>query len=248
MKKGDAVSHLLGTMHLGFDYQELPPEIWAELSRSRAVALEVDLRQAGVGFADRATLPPGEALSTRLGAETWQRLVATLDDFPPAQLDRLQPWAVVNLLFARMFPTAVPLDLAVVREAERAERELVFLETLEQQLALLARVMDADAVTQLLDEASPMRRLLAVGVAAYQKGDAETLSASVLDPAGYGGDPEVMDLFLFARNRAWVDKLLPELSRGGMFVAVGAAHLVGDEGLVAQLEKHGFEVTRAAKP
>jgi uncharacterized protein YbaP (TraB family) len=38
------------------------------------------------------------------------------------------------------------------------------------------------------------------------------------------------------------DRALPLLKRGGAFIAVGAAHLPGKEGLLSLFEKDGYEV------
>ena len=46
------------------------------------------------------------------------------------------------------------------------------------------------------------------------------------------------------RNRRMVERMLPGLRQGGVFVAVGALHLPGEEGLVALLRQEGFTVER----
>ena len=46
------------------------------------------------------------------------------------------------------------------------------------------------------------------------------------------------------RNERWLPLLLPEVERGGAFIAVGAAHLLGDNGLLHVLEARGFKIAR----
>ena len=48
---------------------------------------------------------------------------------------------------------------------------------------------------------------------------------------------------LVARNIAMVQRALPLIDRGGAFIAVGALHLSGADGLVERLRKLGFKVT-----
>ena len=52
-----------------------------------------------------------------------------------------------------------------------------------------------------------------------------------------------MDRLLVKRNQRMVERMKPILKQGGAFVAVGAAHLPGETGLLYRLEKAGYRVT-----
>jgi uncharacterized protein YbaP (TraB family) len=57
--------------------------------------------------------------------------------------------------------------------------------------------------------------------------------------------PELYDGLFARRNAAWIEMLLNELDGAGVdFVAVGAGHLLGEDGLVAQLRARGVRVER----
>lgn len=242
-----AKSWLLGTMHMGFDYQELPATIWSRLGDARVAAFEADIRTMERVVRTRVTLPEGQSLEAMLSPEVWARLRAELPGVPVETLRRLPAWLVSSMLLARLFPTALPVDMAVLREAERAGKELLFLEDMAWQADLLAEEMGPAEVGALLDEQSSMRKALAEGAAAYQRGDFETLSRVALDPAAIGGDAEALERMIFARNARWHELLAKPLADGGVFVAVGAAHLAGAKGLLAMLERDGFTVTRVAR-
>lgn len=51
------------------------------------------------------------------------------------------------------------------------------------------------------------------------------------------------DMMINKRNRLMLERSLPLLAEGSAFIAVGAAHLPGDQGLVELFRKAGYEVT-----
>ncbi|WP_222873851.1 TraB/GumN family protein [Hankyongella ginsenosidimutans] len=59
--------------------------------------------------------------------------------------------------------------------------------------------------------------------------------------------PVINEELLIARNRNWLPKLRQRLLEPGTtFVAVGAGHLVGPDGLVAMLQAEGVKVEQIA--
>jgi uncharacterized protein YbaP (TraB family) len=52
------------------------------------------------------------------------------------------------------------------------------------------------------------------------------------------------DVLLLRRNRVWLDTLVPAAAGKRLVVAVGAAHLSGDGGLLEGLRKAGYSITR----
>lgn len=56
-------------------------------------------------------------------------------------------------------------------------------------------------------------------------------------------DPVVYRRLLLERNRNWMPKIEQLFSRPGRaFVVIGAAHLVGPDGLLAMLRAKGYQV------
>jgi hypothetical protein len=78
---------------------------------------------------------------------------------------------------------------------------------------------------------------------AWSRGDADALAG--LDRTGLLADPELREALLVKRNRAWLGVLEPMLRRGERpLVAVGALHVVGQDGLAAQLAGDGYKIAR----
>jgi uncharacterized protein YbaP (TraB family) len=51
------------------------------------------------------------------------------------------------------------------------------------------------------------------------------------------------DKLINPRNQVILERALPLIENGNTFIAVGAAHLPGDKGLVELFRKAGYEVT-----
>ena len=76
---------------------------------------------------------------------------------------------------------------------------------------------------------------------AWKAGEAPTIERIVLQDLKK--DPQMYQRLLVARNRNWMPKLEALFNRSGRaFVVVGAAHLVGPDGLIALLQAKGYRV------
>ena len=81
----------------------------------------------------------------------------------------------------------------------------------------------------------------------YLAGDAEGLER--LTHEGMLRNPEIRTTLLTRRNADWTAKIDRMLAAEPLpLIAVGAAHMVGEDGLVAQLEAKGYRVTRIGGP
>jgi uncharacterized protein len=240
-------SYLFGTLHLGFRAdRELPAWVWDKLRACDTFVMETDLAKVDLLEVTRlASLPDGQSLADMLPREHWQELVE-MTRLPESSLRSRQPWFASHLIFQQLYPTPVPLDLALMQRASEMHKEIAFLEDWEFQLQVLARTVTADDLGELLGPEAKGRRLMADLIAAYRAGDFEKLAA--LTDEERSEDPKRHEVLLAARNRDWLPKLRPHLERGRTFVAVGAAHFPGPDGLIELLRAEGYVLTRRVKP
>jgi uncharacterized protein len=52
------------------------------------------------------------------------------------------------------------------------------------------------------------------------------------------------ELLMVERNENWMNALEGYIERGGVFIAAGAAHYVGEDSVVTSLKERGYDVTR----
>jgi len=243
VRAGGAPSYLFGTFHLGVSLEDaLPAPHRIRLSEARKIIAEMDIAALNPqAMMQGAVLPPGESLRAMMPPATWDALTREVGaSMPPALLDRFRPWVPVTMLAETRIAemggqaTSEPMDGRIVRDARDRGARVGFLETADQQLAIMNSIPSRHFV-----------RELGALLAAYRRGDEEAMTRLVFDPEDVREMPEYYDLLFTRRNRAWMGQLLPELrGEGGLFVAVGLGHLLGREGLVHALRAEGLAVRR----
>ncbi|MGF1631751.1 MAG: TraB/GumN family protein [Kiloniellaceae bacterium] len=260
--EGDGIlrSYVFGTMHSTDErLRELPPEVRQAFDAADAVAFEIaDLRAAEAEVAGALLLPPGRQLEDILGAELFQRTASAVAPLgiPVPHLQRLRPWALIAVLAVppgelfRQAQGQLVLDAWLEAEARRQEKVVHGLETPGEQLALFENLSEAEQITMvvdLVDNYSEIQGQYGRLFEAYLAGNMAALMAE-LDDLSRSSDPEAALRFrhdlVEDRNHIMVERVLPLMAEASTFVAVGAAHLPGGQGVLRLLEQHGYTVTR----
>lgn len=237
---GERPSHLFGTVHAELTLAELPAVVTDALDRSELFVMETDL--AGVRQAELAragTAPPPHDLGALLG-DRFPALLEALGGPPPAAARRLLPWLAASMVMQRRASHAPPIDLVLAERARARGLLRAHLEAPAVQIATLARTTGLADLEALLDGADPADGEPDL-IDVYRRGDVAALAAATAPPAL---PPERHALLFTRRNQRWVERLAPALARGGLFVAVGAGHLPGRDGLLDLLRTRGYSARR----
>ncbi len=258
-RPGSDTSYLFGTMHSSDPtILALPGSVLRALHDSRSVVGELVIKDVNYAvMMASAMLPAGESLAELLPASLYEHVleaVAVLG-LPPAVADRLDVWFLALLLtedpaeIARQRAGYIVLDQWLQQEGERQGKQVMGLETMEEQLAIFAgwpRALQIAMLRTTLDYPGLLSGSQAALVALWLDGDLPSMwrlfQVSMLGTATQYRDMMVQDLVL-KRNHLMAERLQPILAEGGAFVAVGALHLAGSEGLVVLLQDLGWTVT-----
>ncbi|WP_162148497.1 TraB/GumN family protein [Asticcacaulis sp. AC402] len=82
-----------------------------------------------------------------------------------------------------------------------------------------------------------------VSLEAWRRGDQKAMTQHVMALAK--SDPDIYRWLLSDRHKAWLPRIEGMMNEPGTsFVTLGASHMVGPEGIVAQLRQRGYDVTR----
>jgi len=204
------------------------------------------LRRTFAAMSRSAGLPP---LAARIDPALRPRLAAMLRKVGAREADfaGVETWAVA-LSLARASQSADGaangIDRAVTEAA--AGRPVVELEGAAAQLGIFDRLPakeQTDLLEAVLRDAGSIDNESENLAGAWLKGDMALIEAETRK--GLLADPELHEALFVARNRAWTERLRAMLAGGEHpFVAVGAAHMAGPEGLPAMLAAKGYKVTR----
>lgn len=246
-------SYLLGTIH-STDPRvvKLPSHVTRAFEASDALVMEMDLTQDSVlQFGTAMISTDGSDLKDLLGARDFSRVETALTDypFPEAVLRKLKPWAVMALISQPKPESGLFMDMVLYQQALSTSKRIFGLETAEEQIAVFNDMSLADQVALLrasLAQVEQMPRMHAKLIETYLTGDLAAIEA-LSNKMAQSYDKGLANRFLFrlneARNDRMVVRMLPYIESGRAFIAVGALHLAGSNGIVAQLESHGYTMS-----
>ncbi|RQM67244.1 TraB/GumN family protein [Aeromonas enteropelogenes] len=261
VSKGDEQHWLMGSIHAGKPtLYPLPEPVERAWQQSRALVMEVDMnsisQEQWQGMASLTQLNDGKSLKEYLPAELYQRTLMAgarygLDE---ATLSPLRPWfAAITLTQAAMAKTGFDSQLGIDQHfaglAAKEGKPVVGFETLLEQLGYLASVGDNQTLmlASTLDELPMLENAFTAVMKAWQQGDEATLINLLKEEMAPPALQSWMEQTLLAeRNRNWLKKW-PSLPNES-FIVVGALHLYGEQGLLAQLEQQGWRITLLTQP
>lgn len=253
----DSTIYLLGTVHV------LRPEtVWRSPAIDKALAeadalwieVEADDPAAMQPLVRKYGLDPANPLSSKLTPEQKARLDAAAAGMGAsgAALEPLRPWLAgltlsIGPLVKAGYDPASGVESRLKAAARDAGKPIRTLETLEQQIGFFANLPPAVELAFLLsalDEMDSGPAILDALVAAWSAGDQEALNDLMVSEmaADY---PELYQALLVRRNKDWAGQIQTLLGgKGVSVIAVGAAHLVGDDSVQAQLLARDIAVER----
>ena len=209
-----------------------------------------------------AFLTEGPTLIDLLGDETWGRIAADLSarGVPPFMAAKFRPWLLTVTLSvpACAFETMAAGEPGLDGQIEAAARA---------RDIPIATLDNIDVLIGMMNAGSLEEQVEMLKIAAFLEGDSEAAMATTLDSYFAGRHRELwefarimavetqgagadgaFDLFeeslLDDRNRLWEEKLAALLKDTDAVIAVGAAHLSGDTGILRSLERMGYRLTR----
>ncbi|MCB9224756.1 MAG: TraB/GumN family protein [Crocinitomicaceae bacterium] len=251
-KDGYQTAYMYGTMHIiEAEYYHFTDKMTEKIKNSDAIIMEVGGMPNPIETLNLMELDSGDIRSIfsneemRTIVEFFDKKLGQDPDSFFKMYGKMKPFFILQAISQHYFSdNTESYDLDIMSIAGQNEIPLVGLETLEQQLGFF------DAIPQ-----NKMNEMIIGSIEDFEKEKKSTAKmmkiyseqrVDKLIPLMSKQSPEMMeysDIFLYDRNKAWIPKIVEEMKTRKIFIAVGAAHLLGEGGLIDLLEKEGFTLT-----
>jgi hypothetical protein len=249
--------YLVGSVHLlTKDFYPLNPALETAYKDSDLLVEEIDIGEmTGTGsqlaMLTRGMQPSSQPLDKVLSPATMALLTKKAADLgmPIEALKRFKPWMIALTIEAMEWQKAgfdpeLGLDKHFYEQAKRDGKSVQGLETVEYQIARFDEMpmnlqdhLLAETLKSIDTEQGSMSRL----IESWRSGDAPAVERIVLKDLQQ--EPQLYQRLLVERNNNWMPKLDVLFSRPGRtMVVVGAAHLVGPDGLLSMLKAKGYKI------
>lgn len=253
---------MLGTFHI------LPPE-----TKWRTEAFESGFAEADIVYFEAETdapdalskttsvvmtqgfNPDGRMLADMLTPEDAKALreIVTSLGLPIEGVNPMRPWYAfltlsVQFIVQQGFEPGSGVDATLLAEARTKGKDIRFFETIEEQLELFTGLNPETELALLeltIRDWSQQAESFDGLFQAWKTADTDFIDAEMNEIMDQQA-PIVFERLLVDRNKAWAEEIINvmEAETGTIFVAVGAAHLVGEQSVPSMLEAHGVKVSR----
>ena len=247
-----APSHLFGTIHSEDPrVLQIPTKVRDAFDASSHFCMEVvfDARTS-LTLAQSMVYQDGQELRSILGGMLFNKVAVLMagHGITKPALIQMKPWAVFTTLSSPKKKTGVFLDVTLAEQAKQQGKPVCGLETAEEQVAVFEAAPTEDQVVLLHETVRQYPELPKQFAQLLDRYLARDLAGLVtLSEENIPKDPEVKRVYqtllkrlLDQRNTRMRERMMAKLEVGGAFIAVGALHLPGENGLLHMLHGQGF--------
>lgn len=243
-------SYLYGTMHVGDKRaHNFSDATLKAFGQAKAFAGELNMEEVDrLAVLNLMKLSDGQKLNTLFTTEEWTRLEAYCMDRLRVNINDFNDYNiffVYSLIAQSQFKNqkGEAVDMYFFGQAKKQSKKLLGLEQMEEQIAAINSMTVDEQKKMLLEtidgKAGTGEKEMKQMLKAYAKGDLDKL-VEISEDADMGNNFETA--FITDRNHRMAERMVPIMQEQSTFVAVGALHLPGDEGVIELLRGMGYVV------
>lgn len=271
-KAGTKPSYLYGTMHVTDPrVLNLSEPVTAAIDQADTVVIEtldlLDPKKAQAAVLKNPGLTmftDGSTLTSSMSTEDAAYLEAELKSrgIAISLVAQFKPWMIMSLVAvsdcetARKSDGAQILDFQIIEQAKAAGKDIKGLESITEQLSAMASLPIEFQVRGLLESlrlGDLNKDVMETMISLYVDQEIGLITPAIKTIAAELGQEDIDDesfgdfeaKIITERNHLMATRSEPILQKGNAFIAVGALHLPGEEGVIELLRERGYTVTRA---
>lgn len=257
--------YLMGSIHFADQsFYPLRQEIEEAYDHSKFLVVEIDINKTDSGtfnriLLDKGVYTDGSTIKDVISKETWLQLRQQLSalNVPYDSVKNYKPGILVLTLTATQvmqmgFEPQLGIDMHFLSKAAQTEKQVIELETLEQQINLFLDIPDGDLLLkESLYSLQDSELLMADMVRFWKQGNDAKMNELLFEEAvdEYPAFAEIYDRLFYDRNQQMTIKIEQMLKdktaeKISYFVVVGSGHMMGERGIVQKLKDKGYDVKR----
>jgi uncharacterized protein len=247
---GKPPSYLLGTIHSADPrVAQLRSAVTSALDGCDRFVMEMKLdTDAFMQFGTTMMLGPDSDLESLIGKQLFDQVTQAMAVYgmPGPVVHQLKPWVVVAMLSMPKPNGGLILDLVLYQRAAGQGKPTSGLESAAEQLAVFEGLTLQDQIELLkmtLKSLPSQPQTFEQLIEAYAADDLDRIAGIARLNQGQsqsGSARRFMTRLNDDRNQRMVRRIIPYIEQGNSFIAVGALHLAGPQGIVALLGQKGY--------
>jgi uncharacterized protein YbaP (TraB family) len=223
-------------------------------TESLVMEIQLDMDSSAKAFVkENALYPNGKSIKEYLSDSDYNYFQTYLKDTLKMGVikvkicEMMRPFYAQSLIMADQMKKSESYEKTFHKMAKKKEK--IGLETIQEQMTILASGEIQNQVNEFikelkegsLDAENEMAKL----VKYYKNQDIQGLYNEMIismekDGGKIGGVTK--EDFLDNRNKRWIPKLVDQMKNKTLFIAVGAGHLAGEQGVIQLLKNNGYNV------
>lgn len=252
--------YLVGSMHIADEsFYPLRPEFEEAFAEADYLGVEIDISKAADEEQQKLVLSlgsyqDGTTLKDHISSETYSKLgdVLKKNGLESNALDAFKPWVVESTLASLKSTTAgyeasAGVDLYFIQKAIERKLPVIELESYQSQLGMFndfSKETQEETLKATIENFDVLDNSVKEMAEMWKTGNDEQLLELT---NSFSTNEEYNKAMLVDRNIGMADKIDGYLKNGKSeeyFIVVGAAHYLGDHGIVKLLEDKGYKVER----
>lgn len=244
-------SYLYGTFHLMCkDDIHFSNQMIEAIKRSDKLYMEMDMDDPNVMLSGMLymNMKDGKKLEDLYSPKDFTRIKNYFNDslkMPILFFQKAKPFFLSALFYPKMMncDSSTGIEQEILVLAKDNKKEIEGLETMKFQASVFDSIpyeWQAKELLKSIDSFSVNKKEFEKMVTVYKNQRLDSMGIMLKSSELGGGKYD--DILLNNRNHNWVNQLKTIIKKESVFVAVGAGHLIGKQGLIELLRKEGYKV------